>query len=54
MWDRAESALQAALQAHRHEYERKPGDRPFYRPKIDIEVEDAIARIEVTVSGDDS
>ena len=44
MWDRAEAALKAALDATGLEYELKPGDGAFYGPKIDFDVTDAIGR----------
>lgn len=44
MWDRAEAALQAALDATGLPYEWKPGDGAFYGPKIDFDVADSIGR----------
>lgn len=44
MWDRAEAALQAALEATGLPYELKPGDGAFYGPKIDFDVADSIGR----------
>ncbi|HEY0840964.1 MAG TPA: threonine--tRNA ligase [Vulgatibacter sp.] len=44
MWDRAEGALQAALEATGLEYQLKPGDGAFYGPKIDFDVSDSIGR----------
>src|SRR5690348_12901 len=44
LWDRAESALRAALEATGMEYELKPGDGAFYGPKIDFDVSDSIGR----------
>ena len=44
MWDRAEAALQAALDATGLPYELKPGDGAFYGPKIDFDVADSIGR----------
>ncbi|MDQ3607206.1 MAG: His/Gly/Thr/Pro-type tRNA ligase C-terminal domain-containing protein, partial [Gemmatimonadota bacterium] len=44
MWDRAEGALRAALDATGLEYELKEGDGAFYGPKIDFDVTDAIGR----------
>jgi threonyl-tRNA synthetase len=44
MWTRAETALQAALDALGLEYDTKPGDGAFYGPKIDFDVADAIGR----------
>ncbi|MFN0248953.1 MAG: threonine--tRNA ligase [Kofleriaceae bacterium] len=44
MWDRAETALKAALDALGLAYELKPGDGAFYGPKIDFDVSDSIGR----------
>jgi threonyl-tRNA synthetase len=44
LWDRAEGALQSALDAIGLDYELKPGDGAFYGPKIDFDVADAIGR----------
>jgi threonyl-tRNA synthetase len=44
MWDNAESALRAALEATGMEYEVKEGDGAFYGPKIDFDVLDSIGR----------
>jgi threonyl-tRNA synthetase len=44
LWDRAESALRAALESTGHEYELKPGDGAFYGPKVDFDVLDSIGR----------
>ncbi len=44
MWDRAEGALRAALEATGLPYELKAGDGAFYGPKIDFDVTDAIGR----------
>jgi threonyl-tRNA synthetase len=44
MWDAAESALRAALEATGMEYELKEGDGAFYGPKIDFDVTDSIGR----------
>jgi threonyl-tRNA synthetase len=44
MWDRAEAALKAALDALGLAYELKPGDGAFYGPKIDFDVSDSIGR----------
>jgi threonyl-tRNA synthetase len=43
-WDRAEAALQAALESTGLRYELKPGDGAFYGPKIDFDVSDSIGR----------
>ena len=45
LWDRAEGALRAALEATGRSYEMKPGDGAFYGPKIDFDVEDSIGRL---------
>jgi threonyl-tRNA synthetase len=44
MWDRAEAALRAALEATGLAYEMKEGDGAFYGPKIDFDVTDSIGR----------
>ncbi len=44
MWDRAEAALKAALEATGLPYELKAGDGAFYGPKIDFDVADSIGR----------
>ena len=44
MWDRAEGALRAALDATGMPYELKEGDGAFYGPKIDFDVTDSIGR----------
>ncbi|MEO7521722.1 MAG: threonine--tRNA ligase [Gemmatimonas sp.] len=44
LWDRAEAALRAALDATGREYELKEGDGAFYGPKIDFDVMDSIGR----------
>jgi threonyl-tRNA synthetase len=44
MWDRAEAALRAALEATGLPFEHKPGDGAFYGPKIDFDVADSIGR----------
>ena len=44
MWDRAEAALRAALDATGLPYEVKPGDGAFYGPKIDFDVADSLGR----------
>ena len=41
LWDRAEAALRAALEATGLPYELKPGDGAFYGPKIDFDVADS-------------
>jgi threonyl-tRNA synthetase len=44
LWDRAEAALQAALEKTGRPYELKAGDGAFYGPKIDFDVTDSIGR----------
>ena len=44
LWDRAEGALRAALEATGRPYELKSGDGAFYGPKIDFDVMDSIGR----------
>jgi threonyl-tRNA synthetase len=44
MWDRAEAALQGALEAEGLDYEVNPGDGAFYGPKIDLHMADSIGR----------
>jgi threonyl-tRNA synthetase len=44
MWDKAEAALKAALDALGLQYELKPGDGAFYGPKVDFDVSDSIGR----------
>jgi threonyl-tRNA synthetase len=44
MWDKAEAALQRALDSSGLEYDLNPGDGAFYGPKIDLHMTDAIGR----------
>jgi threonyl-tRNA synthetase len=44
MWDKAEAALQAALESAKLPYQVAAGEGAFYGPKIDIHVRDAIGR----------
>ena len=44
MWDRAESALRAALDGTGKPYAIKEGDGAFYGPKIDFDVTDSLGR----------
>ena len=44
LWDRAEGALKAALEATGTAYQLKPGDGAFYGPKIDFDVTDSLGR----------
>ncbi len=43
-WDRAESALEAALKRHGMEYVTSPGEGTFYGPKIDLHMTDVLGR----------
>ena len=43
-WDRAEGALEAALQRHGLEYVVSPGEGTFYGPKIDLHMTDVLGR----------
>jgi threonyl-tRNA synthetase len=44
LWDRAEAALQQALEAQGLEYAVNEGDGAFYGPKIDLHVTDSLGR----------
>jgi threonyl-tRNA synthetase len=44
MWDRAEEALENALQRAGLEHEINPGDGAFYGPKIDLHMRDSLGR----------
>ena len=44
MWDKAEAALQQALENQGLEYELNEGDGAFYGPKIDLHMTDALGR----------
>src|SRR4051812_8010373 len=44
MWDKAEAALQRALENRGLEYDLNPGDGAFYGPKIDLHMTDSIGR----------
>ena len=44
MWDRAEAALQSALDQRGVEYDVNEGDGAFYGPKIDLHMTDTIGR----------
>jgi threonyl-tRNA synthetase len=43
-WDRAEAALEGALQRHGMEYVVSPGEGVFYGPKIDLHMTDVLGR----------
>ena len=44
LWDQAEEALRAALQALSLPFEEEPGGGAFYGPKLDVHVRDAFSR----------
>lgn len=44
LWNQAEGALEAALQAAKLPYQINPGDGAFYGPKIDFVVRDSLRR----------
>ncbi len=44
VWDQAEGALKAAVDAADYDYELNPGDGAFYGPKLDFVLTDAIGR----------
>jgi threonyl-tRNA synthetase len=44
MWDAAETALKAALDSNKLEYELNEGDGAFYGPKIDMHMKDSLGR----------
>jgi len=44
VWDKAEAALKASLEAAGQEWEYNPGDGAFYGPKLDYVLRDAIGR----------
>ncbi|MGH9460429.1 MAG: threonine--tRNA ligase [Vicinamibacteria bacterium] len=43
-WERAEAALQRALENKKSDFRLNPGDGAFYGPKIDFHVRDALGR----------
>jgi len=43
-WDRAEAALEAALNRHEIDYVVSPGEGTFYGPKIDLHMTDSLGR----------
>jgi threonyl-tRNA synthetase len=45
LWDKAENALQSALEARGLPWELQPGDGAFYGPKIDFDLRDSIGRV---------
>jgi threonyl-tRNA synthetase len=44
LWDKAEAALEDALNKFGRPWRKNPGDGAFYGPKIDIKVFDAFKR----------
>jgi threonyl-tRNA synthetase len=44
LWDKAENALRAGLQASGLSWEELPGEGAFYGPKIEFHIKDAIGR----------
>ena len=44
-WDRAEQALEQALNAHKLAWEKLPGEGAFYGPKIEFSLQDCIGRV---------
>lgn len=44
-WDKAESALAAALDAQELDWEELPGEGAFYGPKIEFSLKDSIGRV---------
>ena len=45
IWDKAEKALELAIDKNKLEYELQPGEGAFYGPKIDFSLRDCIGRI---------
>jgi threonyl-tRNA synthetase len=45
VWDRAEAALKAALDAKRFDWELNPGEGAFYGPKIEFSLKDSLGRV---------
>jgi threonyl-tRNA synthetase len=45
VWDRAEAALQAALDSSGAPYEMNPGEGAFYGPKIEFSLKDSLGRV---------
>ena len=45
IWDKAEQALEQALNAKGVEWELQPGEGAFYGPKIDFSLKDSIGRV---------
>ena len=45
VWDKAESALEQALNSKKLEWELQPGEGAFYGPKIEFSLRDSIGRV---------
>jgi len=45
VWDKAEAALEAALNSRDMEWELQPGEGAFYGPKIEFSLKDCIGRV---------
>jgi len=45
LWDRAETALQAALEHKQLDWELQPGEGAFYGPKIEFNLKDCLGRV---------
>jgi threonyl-tRNA synthetase len=45
IWNKAEKALELAIEKNKLEYELQPGEGAFYGPKIDFSLRDCIGRI---------
>ncbi len=45
VWDRAEAALKAALDAKGFDWELNPGEGAFYGPKIEFSLKDSLGRV---------
>lgn len=45
MWDKAEKALENALNKLKIQYQLNPGDGAFYGPKIDTHIKDSLGRL---------
>ena len=45
VWDRAEAALKASLDAKQLKWELNPGEGAFYGPKIEFSLKDSLARV---------
>jgi len=45
LWDRAEAALQTALEHKRLDWELQPGEGAFYGPKIEFNLKDCLGRV---------